>query len=73
MNNHEMCLQFLVAMRIVARRNGGKNDRDRRFGVTHTTDKKWWLVQDATGKTVFEGEACCAYSARSEALTRVAS
>lgn len=63
-----MCRNFLVAQRIVARQNGGKNDRDRRFGVTHTTDKRYWLVQDAKGKTVWEGDACCAYSARSEAL-----
>ena len=71
-NQHDMCRSFLTASRIVSRRNGGKSDTDRQFGVTHTSDRHYWLVQDAHGKTMYEGQACCAYDARSQALMQEA-
>lgn len=73
MSGHDMCRSYLIAQRIVARRNGGKSDTDHGWTVTHTTDRKWWLVRDAKDKTVWEGEACCAYDARAEALVKVPS
>jgi hypothetical protein len=68
MNDHDLCRQFLVACRCVARRD--RRPTDAGFSVTHTSDRRYWLVQDANAVTVYEGDACCAYSARAEALLR---
>jgi hypothetical protein len=65
---HDLCRSFLVASRITARQAGDRTDMG--FGVTSTTDRRYWLVQDAKGKTVYEGQACCAWDARSRAILR---
>jgi hypothetical protein len=63
---HDLCRAFLVAARAVAKRKGDRTDRG--FGVTSTTNRRYWLVQDKHGKTIYEGQACCAWDARSHAL-----
>lgn len=65
---HAICRSFLVASRAVAKKNGTPTDKG--FGVTHTTDRSYWLVQDAKGKTLYEGDAHCGYCARSEAIAK---
>jgi hypothetical protein len=68
--NHDLCHKFLVATRHVVRQDGRAIDTG--FGVTHTSDRRYWLVQDAHGKTMWEGDACCAYVARTKALMKFA-
>lgn len=68
--NHALCLKFLCATRHVVRQRGKPTDAG--FGVTHTSDRRYWLVQDAHGKTLWEGDTCCAWSARTEALMKLA-
>jgi hypothetical protein len=66
MSAHDLCRNFLVATRHTARAWGSRTDQG--FGVTHTTDRRYWFVQDSGGSTVYEGNACCAWDARSRAL-----
>jgi hypothetical protein len=65
-----LCQKFLVATRRVRQRDGKPIDMG--WAVTHTSDRRYWLVQDAEGGTVWEGDACCAYAARTEALMKLA-
>jgi hypothetical protein len=67
--DHDLCQKFLVATRHVVRKHG--HGIDTGWGVTHTSDRRYWLVQDANGKTMFEGDACCAYAARTEGLMKL--
>lgn len=63
-----MCSHFLVAARRVAKQNGTPTDR----GCDVLTSGKYHLVQDAEGKTVWEGDAHCKFCARTEAIGELA-
>lgn len=68
-NDSTLCRLFLKSMRAVMRRDD-QAVSEQGWGITHTSDRRYWLVQDANGKTLWEGDAHCAYCARTNALTR---
>jgi hypothetical protein len=73
MSVHDLCRSFLKATRVtLTRSNFGHRPHDQRWSITGTSDRRYWIVQDADGKTVWEGDSCCAYAARTEALMKLA-